>query len=34
MPQLFAGVIMLAAVAILFNETVRVLEERCSTWRT
>jgi NitT/TauT family transport system permease protein len=34
MPQLFAGVIVLAAVAILFNETVRVLEARCSTWRT
>jgi NitT/TauT family transport system permease protein len=34
MPQLFAGVILLAAVAILFNETVRWLEVRCSTWRT
>jgi NitT/TauT family transport system permease protein len=34
MPQLFAGVILLAAVAILFNEAVRVLEARCSTWRT
>jgi NitT/TauT family transport system permease protein len=34
MPQLFAGVIMLSAVAILFNEAVRVLEARCSTWRT
>ncbi len=34
MPQLFAGVIMLATVAILFNETVRSLEARCSTWRT
>jgi NitT/TauT family transport system permease protein len=34
MRQLFAGVILLAAVAILFNETVRVLEGRCSTWRT
>jgi NitT/TauT family transport system permease protein len=34
MPQLFAGVIVLAAVAILFNETVRWLEARCSTWRT
>ncbi len=34
MPQLFAGVILLAAVAICFNETVRWLEERCSTWRT
>ena len=34
MPQLFAGVIVLATVAILFNEAVRVLEVRCSTWRT
>jgi NitT/TauT family transport system permease protein len=34
MPQLFAGVILLAAVAIAFNETVRWLEGRCSTWRT
>jgi NitT/TauT family transport system permease protein len=34
MPQLFAGVILLAAVAIAFNETVRWLEEKCSTWRT
>ena len=34
MRQLFAGVILLAAVAILFNETVRALEARCSTWRT
>jgi NitT/TauT family transport system permease protein len=33
-PQLLAGVILLAAVAILFNETVRWLEARCSTWRT
>ena len=34
MPQLFAGVIVLAAVAILFNETVRYAETKCSTWRT
>ena len=34
MRQLFTGVILLAAVAILFNETVRHLEARCSTWRT
>ena len=34
MPQLFAGVILLSAVAILFNEAVRALEARCSTWRT
>jgi NitT/TauT family transport system permease protein len=34
MRQLFAGVILLATVAILFNEAVRILEDRCSTWRT
>ena len=34
MPRLFAGVILLATVAIAFNETVRWLEARCSTWRT
>src|SRR5262245_17813338 len=34
MPQLFAGVLLLSAVAILFNEAVRALEARCSTWRT
>lgn len=34
MPQLFAGVILLAAAAMLFNEAVRGLEARCSTWRT
>jgi NitT/TauT family transport system permease protein len=34
MRQLFAGVILLAVVAIAFNETVRYLEGRCSTWRT
>src|SRR5437764_5515840 len=34
LPQLFAGVILLAVVAIAFNETVRWLEARCSTWRT
>ena len=34
MPQLFAGVIVLSVVAILFNEAVRALEARCSTWRT
>src|SRR5215813_12984594 len=34
MPQLFAGVIVLSAVAIIFNEAVRALEVRCSTWRT
>jgi NitT/TauT family transport system permease protein len=34
MPQLFAGVVLLSAVAIAFNETVRWMEARCSTWRT
>ena len=34
MPQLFAGVIVLFVRAILFNEAVRALEARCSTWRT
>jgi NitT/TauT family transport system permease protein len=34
LPQLFAGVILLATVAIAFNESVRWLESRCSTWRT
>lgn len=34
MPQLFAGVVILSVVAIAFNETVRRLEARFSTWRT
>lgn len=34
MPQLYAGVLILAVVAILFNETVRFVEVRCSKWRT
>lgn len=34
MPQLFAGVLILSVVAILFNETVRFVEVRCSRWRT
>jgi NitT/TauT family transport system permease protein len=34
MKQLFAGIILLSAVAILFNEAVRFLEARYSTWRT
>ena len=33
LPQLFAGVILLATVAIAFNETVRFLEHRYSVWR-
>ncbi|HEY5635496.1 MAG TPA: ABC transporter permease subunit [Burkholderiales bacterium] len=34
MPQLFAGVILMSAVAILFNEVVRHVESRLSTWRS
>jgi NitT/TauT family transport system permease protein len=33
MTKLLAGVILLAAAAMLFNEAVRSLEARCSTWR-
>lgn len=34
MTKLFAGVILLAAAAMAFNEMIRSLEARCSTWRT
>jgi NitT/TauT family transport system permease protein len=34
MRQLFAGVVLLATMAITFNEAVRFLEARCSAWRT
>jgi NitT/TauT family transport system permease protein len=34
MPELFAGIVLLSAIAILFNESVRWLEERCSNWRS
>lgn len=34
LPQLFAGVIVLAVAAMGFNELVRSLEARCSTWRS
>src|SRR5215472_6351685 len=34
MPQLLAGVVIVAAIAILFNEMVRWVEARCSHWRT
>jgi NitT/TauT family transport system permease protein len=34
MKQLLAGVVMIAAVAILFNELIRSVETRCSHWRT
>lgn len=34
LPQLFAGVIVLALAAMSFNELVRYMEARCSTWRT
>jgi NitT/TauT family transport system permease protein len=33
MRQLLAGVVLLAVIAIVVNETVRRLEVRCSTWR-
>jgi NitT/TauT family transport system permease protein len=32
--QLFAGVVFIATVAILLNESIRWLEGRCSAWRT
>jgi len=32
--QLFAGVVFIATVAILLNESIRWLEGRCSIWRT
>jgi NitT/TauT family transport system permease protein len=34
LPQLFAGVIVLAVAAMSFNELVRSVEARYSTWRT
>ncbi len=34
MRQLLAGVVMIAAIAIAFNEMVRWVETRCSHWRT
>jgi ABC-type nitrate/sulfonate/bicarbonate transport system permease component len=34
MKQLLAGVLMVAAIAITFNELVRWVETRCSHWRT
>jgi ABC-type nitrate/sulfonate/bicarbonate transport system permease component len=34
MKQLLAGVMMIAAIAIAFNELVRMVETRCSHWRT
>ena len=34
MKQLLAGVVMIAAIAIAFNEMVRWVETRCSHWRT
>ena len=34
MPQLLAGVLMVAIIAIAFNELVRWVETRCSHWRT
>jgi len=34
MKQLLAGVVMIAAVAMAFNELIRWVETRCSHWRT
>jgi ABC-type nitrate/sulfonate/bicarbonate transport system permease component len=34
MKQLLAGVVLIAAIAIVFNEQVRWVETRCSHWRT
>jgi NitT/TauT family transport system permease protein len=34
MPQLLAGVVMIAVIAITFNELIRWVETRCSHWRT
>jgi sulfonate transport system permease protein len=34
MRQLFAGVVLVSVIAILFNETVRWAEKRCEHWRT
>ena len=33
MKQLLAGVVMIAAIAIVFNELIRWVETRCSHWR-
>jgi len=34
MKQLLAGVVMIAVVAVVFNELIRWVETRCSHWRT
>jgi ABC-type nitrate/sulfonate/bicarbonate transport system permease component len=34
MKQLLAGVVMIAAIAMAFNEAIRWVETRCSHWRT
>jgi len=34
MPQLLAGVVLIAVIAIAFNELIRWVETRCSHWRT
>ena len=34
MKQLLAGVVMISAIAIAFNELIRWIETRCSHWRT
>ena len=34
MKQLFASVLLVATIAILFNDGIRLLETRYSAWRT
>jgi NitT/TauT family transport system permease protein len=34
MPQLLAGVVLMAAMAITLNEAIRFIEQRCGAWRT
>jgi NitT/TauT family transport system permease protein len=34
MKQLLAGVVMIAVIAMTFNELMRWVETRCSHWRT
>lgn len=34
MPQLLAGVLLMAMMAVLMNEAIRFVEERCGAWRT
>ena len=34
MPQLLAGVLLMSCAAILLNEAIRWVEQRCGAWRT